>query len=93
MSKWIDKERGPECFCGMPTGVYVDSDGKAGLLCIFHDKEAGAIFPLPKDGRPDNWPDIPREELNALMKRGAEEDDEDEEDQYSFPSGTPNRLD
>lgn len=79
MSKWIDKERGPECFCGMPTGVYVDSDGRASLLCIFHDKEAGALFPLPKDGRPDNWPDIPREELNAIMKRGSEEDDAGEE--------------
>jgi hypothetical protein len=80
MSKWIDKEKGPECFCGMPTGVYVDSDGKACLLCIFHDREAGAMFPLPKDGRPDNWPDIPREELNAIMKRGSEEDEEDPEE-------------
>lgn len=74
MSAWIDKERGPECFCGMPTGVHV-IDGKAWLMCIFHEYEAGAMFPLPKDGRPDNWPDIPHEELNALMKRGAEEDD------------------
>jgi hypothetical protein len=64
----------------MPTGVYVDSDGKACLLCIFHDREAGAMFPLPKDGRPDNWPDVPREELNALMKRGAEEDNETEDE-------------
>jgi hypothetical protein len=80
MSKWIDKEHGPECFCGMPTGVYVDSDGKAGLLCIFHEKEAGAIFPLPKDGRPDNWPNIPREELNEIMKRGSEEDQEDSDE-------------
>ena len=80
MSKWIDKEHGPECFCGMPTGVYVDSDGKAGLLCIFHDTEAGAIFPLPKDGRPDNWPDISREELNEIMKRGSEEDQEESDE-------------
>lgn len=79
MSKWIDKERGPECFCGMPTGVYVSSDGQASLLCIFHEKEAGALFPLPKDGRPDNWPDISREELNAIMKQGSEEDDAGEE--------------
>jgi hypothetical protein len=78
MSKWIDKEKGPECFCGMPTGVYVNSDGEAGLLCIFHDTEAGAIFPLPKDARPDNWPDIPREELNALMKLGSEQADAEE---------------
>lgn len=82
MSKWIDKEKGPECFCGMPTGVWVSGDD-AELVCIFHEKEAGAMFPLPYDGRPDNWPDIPREELNALMKQGAEEamakesDDED----------------
>lgn len=77
MSAWIDKERGPECFCGMPTGVHV-IDGKAWLMCIFHEYEAGAMFPLPKDERPDNWPDISREELNAIMKRGAEEDDESE---------------
>lgn len=79
MSEWI-KEKGPECYCGCPTGVIIDSDGKAWLLCIFHTNEEGAMFPLPKDGRPDNWPDIPREELNALMKRGQEEDDSDEED-------------
>lgn len=80
MSKWIDHEKGPECFCGMPTAVHVSSDGHASLLCIFHDAEAGAMFPLPDDGRPDNWPDIPREDLNALMIRGAEEDDAREEE-------------
>lgn len=81
MSAWIDKEKGPECFCGMPTSVYVtDDDGKAWLMCIFHEYEAGAMFPLPKDGRPDNWPEIPREELNALMKRGSEEDNQETEE-------------
>ena len=81
MSKWIDREKGPECFCGMPTGVIVHQDGTADLLCIMHTYEAGAMFPLPTDGRPDNWPDIPREELNALMKQGAEEADAREEDE------------
>lgn len=78
MSKWIDKEEGPECFCGMPTAVYVREDGEANLLCIFHSYDAGALFPLPKDGKPDNWPNISREELNALMKQGndvAEDED------------------
>ncbi len=74
MSKWI-KEKGPECYCGMPTGVHVDEDGKAWLLCIFHTNEAGAMFPLPKDGRPDNWPEVTPEELNAIMLKGQEEDD------------------
>jgi hypothetical protein len=79
-NKWIDKEKGPECFCGMPTGVYVTSDGHAHLLCIFHDQEAGAMFPLPDDARPENWPDIPREELNALMVLGSEQDSAREEE-------------
>lgn len=74
MSKWIDHERGPECFCGMPTGVIVNEDGTAELLCIMHTYEAGAMFPLPAE-RPDNWPDLPRDELNALMQKGAEEAD------------------
>lgn len=80
MSKWIAHEKGPECYCGMLTGVYVNSDGQAGLLCIFHETEAGAIFPLPKNARPDNWPELSREELNALMKLGAEQDAAEEED-------------
>lgn len=74
MSQWIDKEKGPECFCGMPTAVFLCEDGTAALLCIFHTDEAGAMFPLPSE-RPDNWPEIPREELNALMIKGAEEAD------------------
>lgn len=80
MSEWIDKENGPKCFCGMPTSVYVSEDGKPWLLCIFHESEAGSMFPLPKNGRPDNWPDIAREEFNAIMKRGFEEDTEEIEE-------------
>ena len=80
MSKWIDKEHGPECFCGSPTSVYLSSDDTAGLVCIFHDTDAGALFPLPKDARPDNWPNITREELNMLMKLGSEQDDAKETD-------------
>jgi len=64
----------------MSTSVYVDEDGKAGLLCIFHKREEGAIFPLPREARPDNWPDITNEELDALMKLGAEEDNESRAD-------------
>ena len=78
MSEWV-KEKGPECFCGMPTMVHVDDDGKAWLLCVFHTNEAGAMFPLPKNGRPDDWPDSPREAINEIMKRGSEEDEESDE--------------
>jgi hypothetical protein len=79
MSKWIDHEKGPECFCSMPTGVIVHEDGTADLLCIMHTYEAGAMFPLPAE-RPDNWPDLSREELNALMIKGAEEADARDEE-------------
>jgi hypothetical protein len=71
MSKWIDGEKGPECFCGMPTSVCIFEDGSAHLMCLFHEYEAGAMFPLPKDARPENWPNIPREELNEIMIRGS----------------------
>lgn len=79
MSKWIDKEKGPECFCGMPTSVHVDSEDKAWLMCIFHSYAEGVMFPLPKDGRPDNWANVSREELNVIMEQGDKEDDAREE--------------
>ena len=66
----------------MPTGVCVYEDGSAHLMCIFHEYEAGAMFPLPADKRPEGWPDIPREELNQLMILGSQEaaEREDRED-------------
>lgn len=77
---WTDREKGPECFCGMPTMVVVSEDGKrADLMCIFHSYEAGAMFPLPVDGRPDKWPDMTNDEMKELVEAGIAEQDQESE--------------
>lgn len=73
MSEWIKSEMGPECYCGNPTIVHVAEDGRAMLMCFFHTYEAGASFALPKGGRPDGWPNLPYEEIKALVERGEAE--------------------
>ena len=90
--KWTDKEEGPTCYCGMPTVVVVDEDGKADLLCIFHTQAAGALFRLPRDKRPDNWPNLTDDEVDALMAEGQLEydDEDDNEEQRSLPPRTLN---
>ena len=75
--KWQDKEKGPECFCGMPTRVFLTND-KPALLCLFHTNEEGAMFPLPAE-RPENWPNLSTEEMVSLVNRGIEEDEKNEE--------------
>lgn len=75
---WVSGEKGPQCFCGMPTSVMLYDDGSAGLLCIFHRYEAGAIFPLPTNGKPDNWPNLTNDEIKSLVEAGmAEQNNED----------------
>lgn len=90
--KWVDKEEGPSCYCGMPTVVVVEN-GEANLLCIFHTQSAGALFPLPEE-RPDNWPNLNDDELDQVMLKGQEELDakesKNEKDEPSLPSGTLN---
>ncbi len=77
---WTHGEKGPECFCGMPTGVVVSEDGKrVDLLCIFHSYEAGAMFPLPVNGRPENWPNVTNDEIKALVEAGIAEQEAAEE--------------
>lgn len=77
---WIDKEKGPTCFCGMPTVVSVGRDEKeAYLLCVFHDAAAGVMFPLPLDGRPENWPNMTDPEMAALVEQGFAEQDTNKE--------------
>jgi hypothetical protein len=93
--KWIDKEKGPLCFCGMPTFVSVADDGEADLVCIFHEREAGALFHLPTDGRTENWPDLNDQEVDVIMLKGMEEQttkdgQESNEDKHSVPSRTLN---
>lgn len=77
---WTDREKGPDCFCGAPTCVVVSEDGKrVDLLCFFHSYEAGAMFPLPRDGRPDKWPEMTSEEMKELVDAGIAEQDSEEE--------------
>ncbi len=77
---WVNQEKGPECYCGMPTAVVVLESGRAELLCIFHTNAEGAMFPLPKE-RPENWPDLTKDELNACMFLGDAEDQAREDDE------------
>jgi len=76
--EWKNGEKGPTCFCGMPTAVVVDEEGSVNLLCVFHTSLAGALFPLPKDKRPDKWPEMTDEEMVALVDAGYEEQPDEE---------------
>jgi hypothetical protein len=89
MSVWVNNERGPDCFCGDPTVVKTEGLKKPALLCIFHSRDAGAMFTLP-DTRPEWWPeplmsadDFPKPPSAAAMNEYMEtavlpeEDDED----------------
>lgn len=75
--KWEDREPGPTCFCGMPTCVVV-SDDRVDLLCIFHEFEAGAMFPLPKNNKPENWPNMTDDEMKSLVDEGIAEQERQE---------------
>jgi hypothetical protein len=72
MSAEWTKEKGPDCFCGALT--WVEPGEPAMLVCIFHSRDAGACFPLPKE-RPEKWPDLTRDELHACMVKGANEEE------------------
>ena len=73
---WINKEKGPECFCGMPTVISVTPDEKeVHLLCIFHSDADGAMFPLPVNGRPEHWPNMTHDEMKSLVEQGFAEQD------------------
>jgi hypothetical protein len=74
------KESGPKCPCGMPTFVDVDDEGNANLICIFHTYDSGAIWPLPKS-RPDNWPNLSDNEIDALIELGFKERESNEDKQ------------
>ena len=76
---WTDKEKGPVCFCGMPTVVVISTDKKEShLLCIFHEASAGVMFPLPMHGRPAHWPDLTDDEMKVLVEQGFAEQDANE---------------
>ena len=70
--KWIHGEQGPSCYCGQPTVVAVNELGEADLLCYFHEKDSGAVFPLPSV-KPEKWPHLTDEELDEVMFNGQDE--------------------
>jgi hypothetical protein len=73
---WKHGEKGPTCFCGKPTAVMIDNKtGDISLVCLFHSSVAGALFPLPKAGRPDKWPEMTDPEMIVLVDQGYEEQD------------------
>lgn len=77
--KFSVSEPGPECGCGMPTYVKRsggDESGSPFLLCLFHDDgtDAGAMWPLPEE-KPDNWPNLSEDEMNALIDSVKDSDD------------------
>lgn len=74
---WTDREPGPNCYCGMPTCVVIVDDLPS-LMCIFHSRDSGTMFPLPK-GRPAKWPEMTDEEMKALVDQGIAEHDAAEE--------------
>lgn len=71
-SKWTDREKGPECFCGCPTFVTM-MDGHPHILCLFHTGPEGAMFPLPKARKPETWPNISHDEIKKLVEEGIAE--------------------
>lgn len=79
-SEWQDREKGPECYCGAPTCVIMSQDGKrVDLLCFFHTREEGAMFALPRNDRPEHWPNLTSDEMVALVNKGIEEQKAEEE--------------
>ena len=81
---WKHGEKGPKCFCGHPTNIVIDEKtGDVNLLCLLHTAMAGAIFPLPKNGRPDKWPAMTDEEMIELVDAGYADQDDAEEGVFS----------
>lgn len=69
---WVNGEKGPKCFCGMPTNVTIYEGGKTvNLICIFHRYESGAVFPLPANGKPEHWPNLTNDEMKLLVEAGS----------------------
>lgn len=62
MTQWVNNESGPDCHCGNPTLVKVNSMGGAILLCLFHTSAEDVYWQLPEQ-RPDDWPNLTMEQL------------------------------
>lgn len=56
---WTDRERGPECYCGMPTTVMFFGPHEPVLVCLFHSYESGSSwelnFPRPEGFESMDW--------------------------------------
>jgi hypothetical protein len=57
----------------MTTTVMVAKDGEVNLLCLAHVGPHGALFPLPKNGRPERWPHLSDDEMGVLVDQGFQE--------------------
>lgn len=77
--KWTHGEEGPTCFCGQPTHIMVGEEGgEVNLLCFAHTQFAGALFPVPRDKRPDTWPNLTDDEMIVLVNEGYADQDTQE---------------
>ncbi len=65
---WVHGEKGPQCFCGSSTHVWI-SDNEVFLMCLLHTPKEGVLFPLPPE-KPDNWPNLSDEEMQNLFVKG-----------------------
>jgi|GEM_PF-4783452 len=79
MSNWtkedLENPEGPDCFCGGPT-VVMDYENGYALMCFFHTKSAGAMFPLPKE-KHNKWPNLSVEEMKEYMMNAEPLEEED----------------
>lgn len=69
---WTSGEPGPTCPCGKPTAVIFTAAGLPALLCFAHTEEESALYSLPRE-KPEKWPALTTEEMQALIARGDQE--------------------
>ena len=76
---WIDGEAGPQCPCGNPTAVMIGGFDRPYLVCVFHDAEGSVMYPIPRRGRPDQWPNMIIGEMDELITQGEEEQEREDQ--------------
>lgn len=55
-----------------------EEGGEVNLLCFAHTQFAGALFPVPRNNRPDSWPKLTDDEMIALVNEGYQDQDTQE---------------
>lgn len=74
---WVQGEPGPTCFCGKPTIVFISDDSAVDLFCMLHQNIQPTMFPLPKNDKPEHWPNMTDQEMIELVNKGMEEANND----------------